>query len=307
MSNKVLPNFIIGGVNNGGTSFLYSALKQHPEVYMPEDMRPEPAFFFKSWEYEKGLDYYCNRWFSSVPETAVAIGEKSTNYLFGGKTVAERMYKALPGVKIIFILRNPIERAWANYRFTVLQGLEDLSFEEALKLEDKRLKNETGRWAEIQPRNYTGRGFYARKLNGFLSIFPHSQLFIMKSELFSSDTHNELRRVYRFLGLDDLDFRIRIPASYSSPSVIDPSVQMELRNYFGDRYDQIIEAIREELDITQFIIKNGDVEAIQRLKSNMKNEKEKIPAGARKYLLDLYADDMKELRGIIDFDISDWK
>lgn len=307
MSNKVLPNFIIGGVNNGGTSFLYSALKQHPEVYMPEDMRPEPAFFFKSWEYEKGLDYYCDRWFSSVPENSVAIGEKSTNYLFGGKIVAERMYEALPEVKLIFILRNPIERAWANYRFTVLQGLEDLSFEEALKIESERLKSESGRWAEIQPRNYTSRGFYAQKLKEFLSFYPRSQLYLIKSELFSSDTYNELRNVYKFLGLNDLDFQIETPAGYSSPSVIDPSIQVELRNYFGERYDEIIEAIREEIDLTQFIIRNEDNEAIQRLKNNMKNEKEKLPTSARKYLSDLYADDMKELKGIVDFDISDWK
>ena len=86
--SNILPNFIIGGVNNGGTSFLYSLLKQHPEIYMPRDMRPEPSFFYKSWEYGKGLEYYSTRWFSAAPKSAIAIGEKSTNYLFGGAKVA---------------------------------------------------------------------------------------------------------------------------------------------------------------------------------------------------------------------------
>lgn len=302
----VSPNFIIGGVNNSGTSFLYSTLKQHPEVYMPEEMRPEPAFFFKSWEYKKGFDYYCTRWFSSVPKTAIAVGEKSTNYLFGGRIVAERMYKTIPDIKIIFILRNPIERAWANYRFTVLQGLEDLSFDEALINESERLKKESGTWAEIQPRNYTGRGYYAQKLKGFLSFFPRTQLLILKSESFLSDTDTELRKVYRFLGLTDLNFKAKSSPRYSSPSVIDPAVQMDLRNYFGDRYDILIERIREDKELPCFIQNHEDADAIQRLKENMKGEKERISPTAREYLSSLYADDMKELKSIVNFDIFDW-
>jgi hypothetical protein len=307
MSNTTVPNFLIGGVNNGGTSFLYAVLKQHPEIYMPREMRPEPAFFFKSWEYEKGFDYYCARWFSDVPESAIAIGEKSTNYLFGGKMVAERMSTAVPDVRLIFLLRNPIERAWANYRFTVLQGLENLSFEDALRMENQRVKNESGIWAEIQPRNYTGRGFYAEKLKGFLSFFRRSQIHIIKSELFSADTDTELRKVYEFLGLTNLNFRAKTPSRYSSPSVIDPAVQMDLRDYFGERYDPIVEAIRREHTLIQFMQTPADNDAIRRLRNNMKGKKETISATAREYLSDLYTDDMQELKSIVDFDISDWK
>ena len=305
--SNILPNFIIGGVNNGGTSFLYSLLKQHPEIYMPRDMRPEPSFFYKSWEYGKGLEYYSTRWFSAAPKSAIAIGEKSTNYLFGGAKVAERIYQDLPKVRLIFILRNPMERAWANYRFTVLQGLEDLPFEEALKQENQRIQGESGIWAEIQPRNYTGRGFYAQKLKEFLSYFSRSQLLIIKSESFFSDTDSELKKIYEFLGVKDIGFRAQTPPTHTSLSVIDPAVQKELRNYFGERFDPIVEATRKELELTQFIQNREDIEAIQRLKSNMKGKKDKIPASARAYLSDLYADDMQDLQGIVDFDTSDWK
>ena len=307
MSNNSLPNFLIGGVNNTGTSFLYSVLKQHPEIYLPQEMRPEPSFFFKSWEFEKGLDYYCSRWFSAVPKSSIAIGEKSANYLFGGATVAGRIKKTLPKVKIVFILRNPIERAWANYRFTVLEGLENLPFEEAIKKENQRVREETGIWAEIQPHSYIGRGFYAQKLKEFFPYFSRSQLLIVKSESLSSDTGNELRKIYEFLGVTDRDFQPKPSASYTSLSVVDPAVQIKLRNYFGDRFDTVVEATRKQLELTQFIQNREDNDAIRRLQSNMKDRKEKMPPSARAYLSDIFAEDMHELRSIVDFDISDWK
>lgn len=302
-----LPNFLIGGVVSGGTSFLYSILKQHPEIYLPDEMRPEPSFFYKSWEYNKGLEYYSQRWFSNVPESAVAVGEKSANYLFGGARVARRIHSALPDVKLIFILRNPIERAWGNYRFTALEGLENLNFEEALKVEDQRAAEEPGIWAEIQPHRYISRGFYAQQLKEFLTYFPRSQMLILKSELLSTDTENELRRVYKFLELDDLDFKAQKTAGYSSMSVIDPKIQMDLRNYFGDRFDIFVEATRLELDLSQLIQKPEDIDGIRRLQENMKGKKEKIPDHIRAYLSEIFAEDIKELQGIVDFDTSDWK
>lgn len=120
---------------------------------------------------EKGLDYYLSRWFSDVPSSAIAIGERSSSYLFGGRQVAEKIANAYPQMKFVFTLRNPIERTWANYRYTVLQGLEDL-VDEALKNETRRVNEQSGIWAEIQPYNYTGRGWYASQLKQYLEFFP---------------------------------------------------------------------------------------------------------------------------------------
>ena len=155
--NSKYPNFIIGGTSAGGTSFLSAILIQHKEIFLPKKMRPEPHFFYKSWEFEKGSDYYLERWFKSVPEEAKAIGERSSSYMFGGDDVALKIREFNPNMKFIFTLRNPIERAWANYRYTVLQGLEENTFEEALKNEKERVEAQKGIWKEIQPYNYTER------------------------------------------------------------------------------------------------------------------------------------------------------
>ena len=153
MFKQTHPNFIVGGTAAGGTSFLTSILVQHPQIYLPKEMRPEPHFFYKSWEFEKGINYYLKRWFWNVPSSSVAIGERSSSYLFGGEAVANKIFHAYPDMRFVFTLRNPIERTWANYRYKVLQGLEDLPFEDALKNEILRISQQEGIWAEIQPNN----------------------------------------------------------------------------------------------------------------------------------------------------------
>ena len=133
------PNFIIAGSGESGTSWLMASLQQHPEVYIQQQMRPEPHYYYKSQEYNKGFSYYLERYFRNVPDTAVAIGERSSSYIFG-TSVFERMKADLPDIKLIVMLRDPIGRAYSNWRFTVQSGLETESFEQAIKLEDKRIQ-----------------------------------------------------------------------------------------------------------------------------------------------------------------------
>lgn len=307
MTNRKHPNFIVGGTAAGGTSFLSSILVQHPQVYLPREMRPEPHYFYKSWEYERGLDYYLNRWFSDVPESAIAIGERSSSYLFGGNDIAERIAAVYPGMKFVFTLRNPIERTWANYRYTVLQGLEDLSFEDALSNEKKRIEEQVGIWAEIQPHNYTGRGFYAAQIRDYLTYFPPENLLFIKSELLSTQTDAELQKIYRFLGLTELDFEYVRAPDHTSVNVIDPKLQKALRQYFGDRFDKVIEATRREEEIDRFVGDPLDKEKIAQLSNNMTGKKEPMPVSARAYLNELFAKDISDLRQFVDFDLRDWK
>ena len=195
------PNFLIGGTAAAGTSFLSAILVQHPEIYLPRKMRPEPHFFYKSWEFEKGLHAYLENWFDKVPSGSIAVGERSSSYLFGGSEVAKKIASYYPNMRFVFTLRNPVERTWANYRYTVLEGLETLDFEDALLSENQRILEQQGIWAEIQPYNYTGRGYYARQLQSFFDLFPAENILILKSEDLAADTDRNLSRIYDFLRL----------------------------------------------------------------------------------------------------------
>ena len=305
-SNTCRPTFLIGGSLAGGTSFLSATLLQHERIFMPRDMRPEPSFFFKSWEYSRGLDYYCNRWFGDVPESALAIGERSSQYLFGGSTVAARIHTLLPDVKILFVLRNPIERAWANYRFTVLEGLEDRPFAEALAAEPERTTNATGIWKEIQPHAYIGRGFYGEQLTAYLEFFDESNILVLKSEDLATNTESNLTSVYSFLGVSDPLTPIQPVSDFSSPSVLDPRVQFLAREYFGDRFPNMVEAIRQRVDISGLAVTRDDLRWTKRIRQNLTLVKNSIPPDCARLLRDLYADDISDLSKLVDFQVDDW-
>ena len=126
MVSQKKPNFIIIGSCAGGTSFLTTILSQHKDIYFPKIWRPEPNFFHYSHKYEKGINFYIKKWFSKIKKEK-AIGERSS-LLLTSKLAPKRIHKHFPNIKIIACLRNPSERAWANYRFTCLEGLEENGF-----------------------------------------------------------------------------------------------------------------------------------------------------------------------------------
>jgi hypothetical protein len=300
----MLPNFLICGTSHGGTSFLLSALLQHPEVYMPKEMRPEPHYFYYSWRFRRPISWYESTWFSNVKDEK-AIGEKSTSYMFG-KRVAKNIAQYLPNIKLIFMLRNPMERTYTNYRFTVLGGLEELSFEDALKCEEDRVKKQQGIWAEVQPYSYTGRSFYFEQIERFLKIFDRQQILIRKSEDMFMNPQGTFEKVFRFLGVDETFTPIK-PPKFGSPSVKNRHLQVELRRYFGDVFDRVIDMIRQEKDPSHVLRTEEDREMFDRLKDNLKDTKEDMPAESRIYLQRLFEKDMNHLRKIVDFSIDDWR
>jgi len=184
--------------------------------------------------------------------------------------------------------------------------LEDLSFEDALKNEPLRISQQKGIWAEIQPHNYTGRGFYASQIRQYLNFFPAESILSIKSELLSSQTDLELSKISKFLGLSLINFDYVRPPDHTSVNVLDPKLQKQLRNYFGDRFDKVIEATRRNEGIKKFISSRFDEININLLKNNMAGVKESMPVEARSYLNQLFAKDIEDLASLVDFKVSDW-
>ena len=122
---------------------------------MAEPRSPEPKFFLCDEIYYKGLTYYFERWFKD-DENYQIYGEKSTNYL-ESKTSAHRIKENIPNVKLIFMLRNPIERAYSNYLWTKKNNLEQLSFEKAILKEHVRESEYTDKEKYSRPYSYISR------------------------------------------------------------------------------------------------------------------------------------------------------
>tara|TARA_Y100000741_G_scaffold232708_1_gene177813 strand:- start:876 stop:1811 length:936 start_codon:yes stop_codon:yes gene_type:complete len=306
MPKRTEPNFLLGGTSAGGTSFLSAILLQHSQIYLPKNMRPEPHFFFKSWEYAKGYEYYLDSWFGHVHDHAIAVGERSSSYLYGGRNVAELITRHLPAIRMIFVLRDPIERAWANYRYTVLQGLEELTFEEALENESERVASAFGIWSEIQPHDYTGRGYYGRQLQDFTRYVSLSDMFVTCSEDLRNETDKTLDLLTDFLGLNEPFTDIQRPVDYTSVNVVDPKIQKQAREYLDSKFDLIVEAIRDKSDPYRFAESEKDELWISSLISNLEEEKKEIPKGALSLLQGRFDKDLELLKEFVDFDVSRW-
>jgi hypothetical protein len=198
----VLPNFLIIGAAQCGTTTLHSHLREHPDIYLPASKRPEPHFFLKGDEYARGLSHYSERHFSEW-HGQTAVGEISTSYIYH-EAVAERIRMHLPKVKLIAILRNPVDRAYSNYWHTVKSGLETLSFEEAVLTERERTAGILDRfWREVQPYAYVGRGFYYKQLSSYLRYFRRERMLILLFDDLVGRPAGVLRDIFGFLGIDE--------------------------------------------------------------------------------------------------------
>ena len=303
LNTNTLPNFLIAGGVATGTSFLSATLTNHPDIYLPKIQRPEPNFFHYSWKFNQGMDWYQKTWFHEVGNQR-AIGERSS-LLLPSNVAARRIKQMLPDIKLIFCLRNPLERAWGNYRFTVLEGLESLSFNEAIDREEDRMHEAKGKWAEIQPHAYVTRSRYAFHLQEFFDLFGRDRILLLKSEDLGCRPHDNIKRVCEFLGVD-ASIPLSLPQNYSSPSVIDRKMQMELRNFFGDRFPELVESIRREENISEIALSEENAKNIAYLRSNLRNGKDPIPEASRLRLRQIFADEIAKIKKLVDFPVDDW-
>lgn len=239
------PDFLIAGAPRAGTTWLYHLLDRHPEVYMAKPVRPEPKFFLVDELYERGMEYYARTWFSQETDTKVA-GEKSTNYL-ENRVVAQRIYTHLPQVKLIFMLRKPVERAFSNYCWSRMHGLEDADFATAIALEEQRQRDIPERWRYARPHAYFSRGLYAEMLRPYFALFPREHILCLRYEDISEQPEQLAERLYGFLGIhprpEDARALGRINAAPREHLAIPPSLGASLRERYAEPNRQLAQLL----------------------------------------------------------------
>jgi len=201
---------------------------------MAKPLAPEPKFFLRDDEYAKGLQYYSEKWFAAAAAGKIA-GEKSTDYL-EHRAAAARIARDLPQVKLIFILREPVSRAYSNYLWTKMNGLETEDFATALAIEDRRERELPERLKFTRPFSYFSRGLYAELLEPYVSRFRPDRLLIARFEDIVEHPAALAEAVQRFIGV-----RSR-PGDALGLGVINPSEQdviglaEETRRELAERY-----------------------------------------------------------------------
>ena len=203
---------------------------------MARPVTPEPKFFLVDRLYEKGLAYYAETWFAAAGPGQRA-GEKSTDYL-ESETAAGRIARDLPRVRLVFVLREPVARAFSNYLWTKMNGLEMEDFATAIALEARRERELPERLKFARPFSYFSRGLYADLLRPYLDRFPREQLLALKFEDITMRPAVVAERLHRFLGVsprpeDAIGLGIVNPSKKSGPA-LDEGIRRELAARYAE-------------------------------------------------------------------------
>lgn len=256
----VRPDFLILGAQKAATTTLYHCLMRHPDVVGP--LHKEVHYFDRN--YRKGDLWYRAHfpsalrkiWSSAVKGHPFATGEASPAYLYHPHA-PRRVKEKLPDRKFIVLLRNPVDRAYSHYQHELRKGCEDLSFEEAIFLEERRLygafERVLGR-ENYHSRNYwhysyKRRGLYAEQLNRWFKHFPdRSQFLILRTEDFSKSPGAIMGQVCEFLGLPPLPSELYRRTQAPAYPAMDPAMRAELMDYFRPYNERLYELLGRDFE-----------------------------------------------------------
>ncbi|MGI8888822.1 MAG: sulfotransferase [Nocardioidaceae bacterium] len=209
-SLRDLPDYLIVGAQRCGTTSLQQMLAHHPSVCPPLFHK---GLHYFDLHYERGITWYrgqfpLRRLASARTRGRPVTGEASPFYMFH-PLAPTRIAEDLPGVRLIALIRDPVERAFSAYKQERWRGFETESFARALELEDSRLTGERERMQEdgtyvsfaLQHHAYRARGRYAEQLTVLFDLFGDDRVLVLDhAEFFSRPTHG-FGRVQEFLEL----------------------------------------------------------------------------------------------------------
>jgi len=198
---KYTPDFIIIGAQRCGTTSLYNHLIR--DTHIAPALQKEVHFF--DINYGKGFDWYRAQ-FPYLDKDMVVTGEASPYYLFHPHS-PKRIFERIPSVRLIALLRNPVDRAYSHYHHEFRRGIETLSFEDAIKKEEERLDGEIEKMLNDenyysfshQHYSYLSRGVYVDQLKAWTSLFPMEQMLVIKSEDLYNNSSFVIEQVIDFV------------------------------------------------------------------------------------------------------------
>ncbi len=239
---RTTPSYLVIGAQKAGTSSLYQTLNEHPQLI---PAREKEVHFFDL-NYPKGIAWYHDHFPLSTGKNQ-QTGEASPYYMYH-PLAAERVCNYNPAMKLIALLRNPIDRAYSHYHHIRGYGLEDLtSFEAAIEAEHLRLE---GLDQELRSGNqevslrhrhwsYLSRGCYAQQLNTWLAHFPREQLLLLTSESLFDQPDESLQSCFEFLGLDEFKVQQLPQLLKQDYTPMKSETRAALRSYFAKDVDEL--------------------------------------------------------------------
>jgi Sulfotransferase domain len=192
-------DFILAGAQKSGTTALHYFLAKHPKITMGDQQ--EMHFFDNDRMFAGPIDYeQLHKHYPLLVSSSIA-GDCTPSYIYH-EPASERIWNYNPKIKVLILLRNPAERAFAHWNMQRFKRREPLDFFDAVREEKTRIygapADEARRFA------YVDRGFYTRQLERLSQFFPREQVKVVKFEEFREKQRETLASIFSFLGLDPL-------------------------------------------------------------------------------------------------------
>lgn len=293
------PDFLVVGVAKSGTTSLFHYLKTHPQIFLPD--KKEPLFFISDFyrnlnktdylfdKVNERIVFNINTYkklFASKENNKIA-GEFSVLYLYFYHLSIPNIKKYLVDVKIVIILRNPVERAFSAYRSLVGRDQEKLSFDKALNIESQRIEE------KLNPMYYyLDQGFYFEQVKAFMDSFNNVKIYLF-DEL-KTNPAGLLSDLYNFLDIDDKilagDFTRR-NVSYTPKSKL-------LHN--------IITMQNKPKELLVSLIGSNAKNRLKKYIRSKNSNKLVIEENTKRELINIYSGDIKRLEPLIGKNLSSW-
>lgn len=236
-------HFLVIGAQRCGTTWLHDVLTHHPQIAMARPARPEPKVFLQPTT--MGLTTYRTMFFGHATDESV-LGEKSTSYLETPEAPA-RVAATLGRPQIVVQLRDPIDRAVSNWRFSRDHGLENRPLVAAIRADLAHPQAWDPTVSSVSPFAYVSRGHYVHHLTRWTDHFRVYVQFLPEVRI----DLDRIGRLYRWLGVDDT-FRPDLDQADTHPSspttdLLDPQLITELRDHYAESDAALSSLIGREL------------------------------------------------------------
>lgn len=237
------PHFMCIGAQKAGTTWLHAMLGTHPDIFLPPEK--ELHYWNRSRQRrEEGLADYLGKF----PATKLG-GDITPAYALLPVGVIREIRRLNPGLRIIYIVRNPIDRAWSMARAALKRHRRRFSRDLISTLRGRPPGSKKWFMAHFRSPSSTARGRYAQTIERWTSVFPEDQLLLLRYEDMTNDPDSFLHRCCMHIGVDPLTL-IAQPNAQLQPRVnASPDIVMD-----RDLFDELLGIYRQEIETLEILL-----------------------------------------------------
>ena len=257
-SLRILPDFLVIGVGRGGTTSCFHYLSQHPSII--GSAYDEIGFFDEN--FHLGLNWYRSMFPTKflkkkiVKKFGKCLTYDVTPAYIRKPWVARRIKELFPEIKLIVLLRNPVDKAYSHYHSSIKSGVQKYSFEEMVEEDIKtfqKFENTNSIIDDEYFRNYIeksllGRGIYAQQLKIWFELFDPKQILILTSEELSTETNKVMNKIFRFLDLPDYEIPDIVKRSTGNYTKMKMDTRKKLISFFSKYNQDLFKLLNREFD-----------------------------------------------------------